>query len=152
MTGYRDSRRWFLRHGGEEQPFVEVDKVTWMQAEWNAGFRGDSHREPATDGFGGTIDGTIVHGIIVYGNEPVPAGAMELIPEGPTVTYEWMTRIFASEGYGQEDMPSFANHQKDAEERARWRAANINRRTGTRSAVAMRRRIETYGWEEVPGE
>lgn len=149
MTDYRDSRRWFLRAGGKDQPYVEVDKVTWMQTEWDAGFRGGGPGEPATGGFGnGSVDG-----IIVYGHEAVPAGAVELDVEPPTVTYEWGHQL-RPHGYGGwgAAWESFEDNHADAETRARDQVEAGIRLHGRGTARLVRRRVERYDWEEVPSE
>lgn len=150
MTNYRDNRRWFLRHGGEDQPFVEVDKVAWMQAEWNAGFRGGSHCEPATPGFGAGVEGTLIYGVIVYGNEAVPPGAVELSEESTEVTYEWGWQ-FRAYPYGTWGAvrESYEDNYADAETRARTEVEAGIRSRGHGTGRLLRRRVERHGWEEA---
>lgn len=149
MSDYRDNRRWFLRHGGDSQPFVEVTKIEWIQAEWDAGFRGGGPGEPATDGFGSGS----VNGIIVYGHEAVPAGALELIEEPPTVTYEWghQLRHDPTVAWGAV-RESYEDNHADAETRARQEVEAGIRLRGYGTGRLVRRRVVTYGWEAVPGE
>lgn len=147
MTDYYKECRWFLRHGPETR-YVEVTRDEWLQAEYDAGFRGGRMIRPST---GAWTNGRAA-GVIVYPHEAVPEGAVELEAEPPTITYEWATRIWAHDGYDQEDMPSFANDHMTEEGRARDRARRINEKVGRVITTPIRRRIETYGWEEVPSE
>ena len=141
MSDYRDNRRWFLREGPPEYPYVEVTRNEWLQAEWDAGFRGGQAGEPSTEGF--EVGG--VKGVIIYGKEGVPAGAVELTEEPPQVTYEWGARRRNATMVWEH----FSDSRGDAEELAREHVDRLNRQYGPGSATLVRARIERYGWEEV---
>ena len=140
MTDYYSDCRWFLRESPDE-PYVEVTRAQWLLAENSAGFRGGGVGQPATSAW---TAGNNRAGVIVYPHEDPPLGAIEW-----GVSYEWATRVRAHDQYDQYDMPSFANHYMNEEERARDRARRINEKSGREIAVAIRRKIVTHDWEEV---
>lgn len=144
MTDYYENCRWFLRHGGEDQPFVEVSKDEWLQAEYDAGFHGGRMIRPSTGGFGSGA----INGIIVYGKEAVPAGAVELIAEPPTYEWGWQQRPF---GYGRWGAvrESYEDNDADAETRARTEVDACLRARGYGTARVVRRRVVRHDWEGV---
>lgn len=151
-----DNRRWLLRQSGPvSQPWVEVTKQHWLQAEHRAGFRGGGEHEPATSSFTST---TGLAGRIYYPAEALPEGTVAL-PEGtvelgappPEVSYEWGVRAvpLADMPGGNPIWESYTDEEGDAEDRARGLVERLNRGSHPREARLIRRRIETYQWEEV---
>lgn len=140
-----DNRRWFLRQTGIfDMPWVEVTKAQWLAAERSAGFIGGGPNEPATGGFTGMSG---LAGLVRYSGLPMPPNAVELNRAEPEVSYEW-----GVESLGLGDMPGgdviWEDDGAGAEDRARASVNSLNRRAGG-TARLVRRRIETYGWEEV---
>lgn len=151
MTDYYANCRWFLRDS-RDQPYREVSRTTWLQAERNAGFRGGSldRGEPSTAAWTARNGGG---GVIVYANESPPEGAIEWGQAAEVeVTYEWGWQLRADQhskwGSVRE---SYEDNNMDAEDRARDVVERHNWRPGIRTARLVRRRVERHAWE-VRGE
>lgn len=147
MTDYYENCRWFLRTGGPDQPYVEVSREVWLQAERDAGFRGGRAGQPAT---GAWTKGTTMAGVIVYPHEAVPAGAVELPEESLEVTYEWGHQLRPqAHGRWGAVRESFEDNYLDAEARARAEVDAGRRLRGHGTARLVRRRVVRHDWEEV---